>query len=595
MEMDDSSSPDEKEFPGLYEKNSSKNKKGGGEENESNSSENLTLKKGSEKKDKKSKDKKDRQSYEALGGESEEDEPESRLFRSPSKSKKSKTFKFPSSKKEKREKSQEPSKDTADGTKDKKSKDDPKSEKKKLKKDKKSKSNVLPSGETVFELGDIQPIFGVSLGLAVERSRCHDNVKIPLVVRNCIDYLQEHGLQSEQIYKTEGIKTRLMHLRKCYNNRESQDEELDVPTACSLLKAYLQDLPEPILTTELITRFEEASSLPDVSKQAVELESLIEQLPKCNQILLAWLSRHFSCVIDHEKHNKLNAQSLAVLLSPVLQMSHRLMITILCHAETLFADVELHKYVPPITSTSPNLLETPEEISMELRKQESLLSQIHSEMNAGFVTKRREEELWETQRIITQLKRKLRTFEKRHDSMQKSMDTEAVEEAIDFTLQTTETVAPTETKIPQDIPETIPEQNSQPSNNETAVDINKVYVAENGFMTLHKDHPEYLNLIRLQLENQELMNWKQQLQARISVERAECVRLKRLINSEEPQNEVVTSVNVDDPEYGRLVEQYMKENSLLEQKRILLSKEIFDENISLIQLQVDLAMKQFIH
>lgn len=190
---------------------------------------------------------------------------------------------------------------------------------------------------------DIQPIFGVSLGLAVERSRCHDTVKIPLVVRDCIDYLQEHGLNSDQIYKTEGIKTRLAHLKKAYNNRESQGEELDVSTACSLLKTYLQELPEPILTTELTTRFEEASALPEVAKQAQELESLIEQLPKCNQILLAWLSRHFSMVIDNEKHNKLNAQSLAVLLSPVLQMSHRLMITILCHAETLFADVELTK------------------------------------------------------------------------------------------------------------------------------------------------------------------------------------------------------------------------------------------------------------
>lgn len=183
----------------------------------------------------------------------------------------------------------------------------------------------------------------MSLGLAVERSCCHDGIKIPLVVRNCIDYLQEQGLYSDQIYKTEGVKTRLVHLKKCYNNRESQGEELDVPTACSLLKSYLQDLPEPILTTELTTRFEEASALAEVAEQAVELVSLIEQLPKCNQILLAWLSRHFSNVIDNEKHNKLNAQSLAVLLSPVLQMSHRLMITILCHAETLFADVELHK------------------------------------------------------------------------------------------------------------------------------------------------------------------------------------------------------------------------------------------------------------
>lgn len=53
------------------------------------------------------------------------------------------------------------------------------------------------------------------------------------------------------------------------------------------------------------------------------------------------------------------------------------------------------------SSTFP---ESPDEILQELRKQESLLSQIHSEMNAGFVTKKREEQLWEVQRIITQLK-----------------------------------------------------------------------------------------------------------------------------------------------------------------------------------------------
>lgn len=64
------------------------------------------------------------------------------------------------------------------------------------------------------------------------------------------------------------------------------------------------------------------------------------------------------------------------------------------------------RYKPPITSTSasPNLPETVDEINDELRKQESLLSQIHAEMNAGFVSKKREEQLWEVQRIITQLK-----------------------------------------------------------------------------------------------------------------------------------------------------------------------------------------------
>lgn len=64
------------------------------------------------------------------------------------------------------------------------------------------------------------------------------------------------------------------------------------------------------------------------------------------------------------------------------------------------------RYKPPITSssTSPNLPETAAEITVELKKQDSLLNQIHAEMNAGFISKKREEQLWEVQRIITQLK-----------------------------------------------------------------------------------------------------------------------------------------------------------------------------------------------
>lgn len=328
--MDDSST-DEQEFPGLFDKDP-KGKKIV-DENES-SSENFdkVLKKTS-KRDKKEK----KEKYEALA-DSDEDV-ESKLFRSPSKSKKLKTFKFPSTKKEKREKSREPDikLDSIDGKDKKEKKEKHKEPKEKDKKEKKKKI----SNENV-ESADIFPVFGMSLGLAVERSKCHDGVKLPLIVRNCIDFLQEN-LNSDQIYKADGIKTRIQSLKKCYNNREPITEEMDVTTASSLLKTYISELPEPILTTELITRFEEVSAQENVTTQASEFSLLIDQLPKVNQVLLAWLTRHLSAVINHGKSNKLNAQSLAVLLSPAMEMSHRLLITLLCHADLLFADVELKK------------------------------------------------------------------------------------------------------------------------------------------------------------------------------------------------------------------------------------------------------------
>nr|AAM29343.1 GH01995p [Drosophila melanogaster] len=371
----DFDSPEEKEFPGLYasEAADAKSRKSKEEsdfsEDHDHSKKDLLI---GRRKDKKEKGK-DR-GYAALEGESS---PEEELdTKSPSKSKKSKTFKFTSSKsKEKREKSRDKSeKDSKhaeeepsvshkvkekerDKEKDrdepkKKDKEEKRKEKdkkadKKDKKDKKSKQlsqqqDDVSAAEEVLALG--YPVFGVSVSLATERSRCHDGVDIPLVVRDCIDFLQDR-LKCERIYKVGPIETRLMHFKRLYNNREhdSAVDGLNLPTACSLLRLFLRELPEPLLTTDLVARFEEVASHPKVTTQQAELQQLLEQLPKCNRTLLAWVLLHFDAVIQQERHNKLNAQSLAMLLSPTLQMSHRLMVALLCHCNNLFADVQLIK------------------------------------------------------------------------------------------------------------------------------------------------------------------------------------------------------------------------------------------------------------
>lgn len=43
----------------------------------------------------------------------------------------------------------------------------------------------------------------------------------------------------------------------------------------------------------------------------------------------------------------------------------------------------------------------------ELQKQESLLNALHAEINAGCTDEEKEEQLWEVQRVVTQLKRKV--------------------------------------------------------------------------------------------------------------------------------------------------------------------------------------------
>ncbi|EDW83313.1 uncharacterized protein Dwil_GK22385 [Drosophila willistoni] len=652
----DFDSPEEKEFPGLYASQASdaKSKKSKEESDYSEGDDKPSKKDLLRRKEKKEKGK-DR-GYAALEGESSPEE-EPLDTKSPSKSKKSKTFKFTSSKsKEKREKSRDKDKMAAEKDEEPssshhhKSKDKDKEEKKKDKerkeKDKKEKSEKKEKIKKLSKSQQSQqqqqeedencdqdlalgyPVFGVSISLATERSRCHDGVDLPLVVRDCIDYLQENSLKCEQIYKVEPIRSQLMHYKRLYNNREYDKDvdEMTLPTACSLLKLFYKELPEPVLTTDLVDRFEMVATHSKPRKHPTEFQELIELLPKCNRTLLAWTMLHFEAVIKKERFNKLNAQSLAMLLSPTLQMSHRLMVAFLCNCHILFSDVTLIKYVPPLTSSSPNLPELPDDIQVELKKQDSLLTQIHSEMNAGFITKKREEQLWEVQRIITQLKRKLRTFERKQEKSIEELDSNQATQSSKTATSTTTALshsAPTghDTTDSQTTTATAPVSTGPPLtsivNEEQEQKIESTQSVSSptpefsidplsGYVLLPKSNPQRDELLRLQIEYDELMGWQNEIKARILSERNEIFRLKQLYDQQQMLKPAVAQHSNNTPsasamehssstetDYEKIIEHYTRENTLLEHKKIMLANALKEEKKACIALQVELRLQEF--
>lgn len=132
----------------------------------------------------------------------------------------------------------------------------------------------------------------------------------------------------------------------------------------------------------------------------------------------------------------------------------------------------------------------------------------------------------------------------------------------------------------------------------SANETDKITINEKcGLLMLPESHPDYLNLIRLQLENHELNQWKQKLQRRIQTERTEVTRLKAILNARQGNTMASHADNMnsipDGSNYERVVAKYVLENTLLEQKKNFLAKEIFEENQKLIQLQVELAIRQF--
>jgi hypothetical protein len=74
-------------------------------------------------------------------------------------------------------------------------------------------------------------------------------------------------------------------------------------------------------------------------------------------------------VIEREKVNKMTLQNVSIVLSPTMQISHRVLYCFFEFSGSLFGGVQLKKYVPPISGPTGLLPESPEGIEEEMKKQ----------------------------------------------------------------------------------------------------------------------------------------------------------------------------------------------------------------------------------
>lgn len=150
---------------------------------------------------------------------------------------------------------------------------------KEWKEKKKKKKPTQESEVPQTDVPSLRPIFGAPLADAVERTMMYDGIRLPAVFRECVDYMEQHGMKCEGVYRGSGVKSKVDELKAAYDREESPNlEEYEPNTVASLLKQYLRDLPENLLTRELMPRFEEACQ-----QRTTETEK-VQEFPNCRSI-----------------------------------------------------------------------------------------------------------------------------------------------------------------------------------------------------------------------------------------------------------------------------------------------------------------------
>uniref|UniRef100_W5MS14 Family with sequence similarity 13 member A n=1 Tax=Lepisosteus oculatus TaxID=7918 RepID=W5MS14_LEPOC len=159
-------------------------------------------------------------------------------------------------------------------------------------------------------------VFGVSLSDLKEQGLLKDG--IPLVVRNMVEHLMENGMQQEGLFRVNGNVKAVERLRRRCETRETVDllQEADICSVASLLKQFLRDLPEGVITstvqTALIHLYHEYSE--DQLKQ--DLKEILQQLPKIHYSLLKYLCHFLTQVEKQQKDNRMTVFNLATVFGP---------------------------------------------------------------------------------------------------------------------------------------------------------------------------------------------------------------------------------------------------------------------------------------
>ncbi|XP_008273874.1 rho GTPase-activating protein 6 [Stegastes partitus] len=154
--------------------------------------------------------------------------------------------------------------------------------------------------------------------------------QVPRIVDLCCQHLEKYGLQTVGIFRVGSSKKRVRQLREEFDQgwEVHMDEEHSVHDVAALLKEFLRDMPESLLTRDLYTAFINTMLL-DYSDQESALQLLIYLLPPCNSdtlqrllCLLSTVCAHAEDSLDNEGQeitgNKMTALNLATVFGPNL-------------------------------------------------------------------------------------------------------------------------------------------------------------------------------------------------------------------------------------------------------------------------------------
>ncbi|XP_051547718.1 unconventional myosin-IXAb-like isoform X2 [Myxocyprinus asiaticus] len=157
--------------------------------------------------------------------------------------------------------------------------------------------------------------FGVELSRLTSDERA-----VPLVVEKLINYIEMHGLYTEGIYRKSGSTNKIKELKLGLDTDVSSVnlDDYNIHVIASVLKQWLRDLPNPLMTFELYEEFLRAMGLQDNREVVQGVYSVIDQLSRTHLCTLERIIFHLVRISFQEETNRMSANALAIVFAPCI-------------------------------------------------------------------------------------------------------------------------------------------------------------------------------------------------------------------------------------------------------------------------------------
>ncbi|XP_050795943.1 rho GTPase-activating protein 25 isoform X1 [Gopherus flavomarginatus] len=161
-------------------------------------------------------------------------------------------------------------------------------------------------------------VFGQRLAETVAYEQKFGQHLVPLLMETCAEFIREHGMNEEGIFRLPGQDNLVKQLRDAFDagERPSFDRDTDVHTVASLFKLYLRELPEPVVPWLQYEDFLLCGMLlnADEMKGHQELVKQLSLLPRVNYNLLSYICRFLHEIQLNSSVNKMSVDNLATVI-----------------------------------------------------------------------------------------------------------------------------------------------------------------------------------------------------------------------------------------------------------------------------------------